>query len=412
MIIYNLPSPGSRTLAPLLAAVSATALLAGCGGSSTVAMDDDTMDMDNNNQPPSSVSMDMDNNNQPPSSVSIAGGSSVATPDGITEVTARRNAAGTIIYSVANGMQWSVNSNGTDGTSVDNSGSASDFAFVELSKTLNDGSDLYVDVYTDIGDAGRAGIYPFTFPTINVGGQFVNIDATIRLAAEFGGVDGVASCTGCSYVYMTGELQMTSGSMTFTPNDGSAATELTPLAAAVEDTDYLTGGVWSHEPANATNAGDFEIGAFGHGSDPFLASSLADLEGRATYSGTAVGIHRDVAEQDVTYFSAGVELNADFDAGDNLGTIGGMIDSFESDDGSSSAIPGALTLQAAEIGNAFSGTIEAGTYDGDSYVGAWAGQFYGNGESDGRPGSAAGTFNAATTGGDKALVGSFATYAN
>ena len=45
-----------------------------------------------------------------------------------------------------------------------------------------------------------------------------------------------------------------------------------------------------------------------------------------------------------------------------------------------------------------------------NFTGKWGGGFFGNGEPDGRPGSVAGTFGAATSGGDQGLVGVFSAY--
>ena len=295
---------------------------------------------------------------------------------------------------------------------------------VELSKRIAGGT-LYVDAYTDI-EAPRSvprvsstgGTYALTFPTVNVGGRFLNRGGNISLPAVLDDVRGTAACTGCSYVYTTGQLQMTDGILTFSPSDGSAARTLTPAtrtvtgSSLVADTDYLAGGVWLIVPDNRSSGADYEFGAFGDGSDPFLQSNLTGLTGRAIYDGDATGIYSETAggSPEIGYFDADVRLTADFGNANALGTISGSITGFEVDN---EPITGTLNLGSASIGTADSGFFRGpvtGSSDGRQYTGSWGGAFFGNDEADGRPGSVGGTFGGHSTDDAATFVGVFGAY--
>ena len=306
-------------------------------------------------------------------------------------------------FSVRNGTAWSIGT--SDGNPSRISGTPSPWQGVELSKRIGS-SVLYVDAYTDIeapSQVTTGGTYAFRFTTVNVGGRYVVQSSDVSLPAAFNGVSGTASCTGCSFVYTTGQLQMTAGSMTFTPSDSSAATTLTAgsVTSTVADADYLAGGIWLIAPDNATRAADYEFGAFADGSDPFMQSNLAAVTGPATYIGDATGVYslRETEGLTVGFLEADVILTANFGDANGLGTISGRMTGFVAD-----GYPeeGTLILGAASIGaqNAgfFQGSVsDDGAADSRSVTGKWGGQFFGNGESDGKPGSVAGTFGAHST---------------
>ena len=283
----------------------------------------------------------------------------------------------------------------------------------ELSKRI-EGGVLYVDLYSDIEDPTEVttgGTYAFTFPGIQVGGQFVSQSSDIDLPAVLDGVNGRASCTGCSFVYTTGQLQMTAGNMTFTPSDGSAASTLTAgtVTSTVPDADYLAGGVWLIVPDNASSAGDYAFGAFADGSDPFVQSNLTALQDTATYEGDATGVYSETmaGSTSIGYFDGDVTLTADFGDANGLGTISGSITSFIVDGYSED---GTLNLETASIGSQDSGFFRGAVTGSDSdrsYTGHWGGQFFGNSETDGRPGSVAGTFGGHSTDDAVNFVGAF-----
>ena len=69
-----------------------------------------------------------------------------------------------------------------------------------------------------------------------------------------------------------------------------------------------------------------------------------------------------------------------------------------------------LSLGTAPIGSQDSGFFEGavtGADDERTYVGNWGGQFFGNGESDGQPGSVGGTFGGRSTDDAISFVGAF-----
>ena len=175
------------------------------------------------------------------------------------------------------------------------------------------------------------------------------------------------------------------------------------------DSDYLAGGIWLIAPDDAASAADYQFGAFADGSDPFLQPSLAAVTGTATYTGDATGVYSAKEAGGVTsgYLDADVRLTANFGGANGLGTINGSLASFALD---GAPVPGALTLGTANIGaqnsGFFRGTV-TGADDQRSYTGHWGGQFFGNGDADGRPGSVAGTFGGHSTDDVVTFVGAF-----
>ena len=317
---------------------------------------------------------------------------------------------GTESVEVRNGTRWSISIN--EGNSRVIPDVSEPWAGVESSKRI-EGGVLYVDVYTDdeSGYTEYPSTYDFTFSGIQVGGQNVSQDSTVNLPAVLDGVAGRASCTGCSFVYTTGQLEMTAGSMTFTPSDGSSPTILSAetITTAERDADYLTGGAWLIVPDDASSTHDYEFGAFADGNDPFLQSNLTAVFGTATYDGDATGVYSEKigGSTEIGYFDGDVTLTADFGGGNDLGTIRGSISNFEVDGVSAS---GTLNLGAANIGSQDSGFFRGsvtGSDDERSYTGHWGGHFFGNGEADGTPSSVGGTFGGHSTDDAVNFVGAF-----
>ena len=312
------------------------------------------------------------------------------------EITAQSYSEGAHDFEVRNGTKWSIDTR--DGISEQSHGGSFATYSAELSKRI-EGGVLYVDLYSDIEEPTEVttgGTYNFMFPGINVGGRYVNQGGTINLPAILDGVNGRANCTGCSFVYTTGQLQITAGSMTFTPSGSSSPTTLTAgtVTSTVPDTDYLAGGVWLIVPDNAASAADYVFGAFGDGNDPFHQSNLVAVQGTASYEGASTGVYSEkmAGSTHIGYFDGDVTLMADFGGASDLGSISGSITKFEVD---GDPVDGRLDLGTANIGSQDSGFFTGsvtGSDDERSYTGRWGGQFFGNGESDDRPGSVAGTF--------------------
>ena len=170
-----------------------------------------------------------------------------------------------------------------------------------------------------------------------------------------------------------------------------------------------------YAPDNASSLDDYEYGAFVDGSDPFVQNNLAGVTGTATYSAQdgATGVYADAEEGRNYFFDADVTLTANFGNGSELGTISGRIHNFDVEGLTVSGNP-ELTLDSANIGSSYSGFFTGDTsmsvVGGSNFTGKWGGQFYGNGETDGKPGSVAGTFGAATADGSESFLGAYGAY--
>ena len=178
------------------------------------------------------------------------------------------------------------------------------------------------------------------------------------------------------------------------------------------DTDYLAGGIWVFAPDDATSLADYEFGAFVDGNDPFTSTAIMPLTGTATYEGEATGVYSDQIIGRNYFFDALASLTANFGTNSGLGTIDGRIHTFEEGGEPVEGNP-VLTLGTANITNTNHGFFNSSTtmtFDGDDYTGKWGGQFYSNGESDGKPGSVAGTFGGATADDNYSFLGVFGAY--
>ena len=183
---------------------------------------------------------------------------------------------------------------------------------------------------------------------------------------------------------------------------------------APTDADYLAGGVWLVVPDDGSRAADYVFGAFADGNDPFRQTSLAALTGTATYAGDATGVFSEEQTDDSThigFFEGDVTLTADFVDANDLGRIEGSITNIEVD-GVPEGAKSRLILNIAEIGSQSSGFFTASLtgHNNDfsrAYGGRWGGQFFGNGEVDGYPGSVAGTFGGQSDDDAVSFVGVF-----
>ena len=199
-------------------------------------------------------------------------------------------------------------------------------------------------------------------------------------------------------------------------DDGVALVFFTDIDNA-DDTDYLVWGAWVDARDDFTTHQDLVHGAFATGHDPFRQGDLAALTGVARYRGDVAGVYFDPAVEPVGGYSfdARVTLEASFGDSHALGTISGSIDNFRLQvDGEGTRQPSprmTVTLEGTSIGGAdsgyFEGTSTGSHHDGTPLSGRWGGRFYGNAESDGKPGSVAGTFGAAGADDDRGMIGAF-----
>lgn len=201
----------------------------------------------------------------------------------------------------------------------------------------------------------------------------------------------------------------TGDTVSFSNTDDSGPPNTGTMRAG-PDTDYLAGGIWMFAPDTATGHADYEFGAFVDGNDPFTTANVMPLTGTATYQGNATGVYSDQTRN--FFFDARALLTADFGTGNGLGTISGEIHTLQENGALFLGNP-TLTLDTTDIGDTKAGFFNGNTslnYAGMNFTGKWGGGFFGNGESDGRPGAVAGTFGAATSDGDQSLVGVFNAY--
>ena len=197
---------------------------------------------------------------------------------------------------------------------------------------------------------------------------------------------------------------MLSGVWIFVPSTTTTVTE--------PDDDYLALGIWLVVPDNAASAADYVFGAFADGNDPFPQSNLAAVAGTATYDGDASGVYseKSAGTTEIGNFEGDIRLMADFGDANGLGTIIGSVTNIEA---GGDTLSGMLHLGSADIGAQNSGFFRgqaSGTVEQRGYTGQWGGQFFGNGEPDGRPGSVAGTFGGYSTDDAVNFVGVFGAY--
>ena len=204
------------------------------------------------------------------------------------------------------------------------------------------------------------------------------------------------------------------------------------------DADWLAAGVWLTIPDD-TEDGDYAIGAFVFGNNPYKADTAANaqgIEGTATYAGEAFGRYaeNDAGNMETGRFTADAMLMADFGDDSAMGTIHGDLTDFmangQSEDwdvnfeqamiqmGMEPDNQDPPVLQTVENSALRFNAGASGHARGHGLTGFWNGQFYG-GSADGtdqpQPGSAAGTFGLTSERDDEddyslILGGAFATH--
>ena len=157
---------------------------------------------------------------------------------------------------------------------------------------------------------------------------------------------------------------------------------VTAVEAAAK-ADYLLFGVWLDETDDDAGADTF--GAIATGGQEFTPANVQALEGKATYSGPAVGAHHKTGSG-VSSFDGDANLTADFDDADMAGTIEGTIDNISVDGGDPMEEP--IHLVKTDLTNGvstFNGRAVMGEQEGPgqathTFNGTWSGGFFGNGE--------------------------------
>ena len=230
-------------------------------------------------------------------------------------------------------------------------------------------------------------------------------------------IEGTFTCADspCSLIYTgSGDDVMVTTATGYT---FSGRREGVTAVEAAAKADYLLFGVWLDEVAEGDEAGADTFGAIATGGQPFTANNVQALEGKATYSGPAVGAHHKTGSG-VSSFDGDANLTADFAADDEAGTIEGTIDNISV--GGGDPMEESIHLVKTNLNenqnqDTFNGAAVMGAQErpGEAkhtFNGTWSGGFFGNGEEPtDHPGSVAGTFGVTdTTGsGDDAVTESY-----
>ena len=129
--------------------------------------------------------------------------------------------------------------------------------------------------------------------------------------------------------------------------------------------DYLLFGVWlDEEGGEGDTAGADTFGAIATGGQEFDATNVLALEGKATYSGPAVGAHHKTGSG-VSSFDGDANLTADFAGEEAAGTIEGTIDNISVDGGDPMEEPIHLVKTAlTDNMNTFNGAAVMGEQEG------------------------------------------------
>ena len=304
------------------------------------------------------------------------------------------------------------------------------WTLTELNNKYTDGGVLNAVIATDL-ETGITATDPFQYET-DPGHDIVLDDldniipdgydwVTVLLGSTDdplqGSLDGQAGEFSCSLAtcYLSDSLRDGNYStgdpgLVFTPDDGTGPIDVTPngMLETVAAADYLAFGYWLYVPEDREDSNAYEFGTFGQVGDLFDMGNLRGLEGTATYVGDAAGLYFVGALSNsaaVGYFTADVQLDADFGTSSDTGTIEGMVDNLKfEDDAHASLFPEMIYLGTAEdwvsdqvgvphdstniFDVAWSSTWNPGgftqgwtwaTPEDSEWYGLWYGQFHGNG---------------------------------
>ena len=271
--------------------------------------------------------------------------------------------------------------------------------------------------------AGRSALYVI-IPEDGLRGSLNGVEGTFSCSAAYCGLyEDPADATG----EVGWLIWVTDNPVQFTPADeGQPQVTVDPLPVItpnvdVPELDYLYLGNWLYAPGDITDTDAFEFTAFSGGDDPFAVDNIEGLTGEATYEGVATGMYGETQpEASVAPFEAKVELEVDFGAADELGTVVGKVYDFNIEGGKISpltelslGLPGRGEGMRNIFQSRFDGLppvsgawVEGFTEAAGGWHGRWGGQFFGNGDADtDLPTSFAGTFGA--TDDDRSIAGSF-----
>ena len=246
-----------------------------------------------------------------------------------------------------------------------------------------------------------------------------------EFSGMFHGAPGTYTCVSMCELStdVNGALAEVGGVWRFAPDDNE-------FLVPVDDSDYVHFGYWMHQ-SEANDDPIIMVGAIAGGTAESPINTVQELEGRATYEGSATGVYvkrrvtpdGQVDNRRGGQFTADAMLTATFGGGNvpanDHYSIVGSIDNFRDSRGRSVDSSWTVELEAAPFGSLQSGALTgtnsnvfSGATEGDQgLTGAWNGRFFGPND-DAMPGNqptfpsgVAGTFSGHFTNGD--VLGAF-----
>ena len=189
--------------------------------------------------------------------------------------------------------------------------------------------------------------------------------------------------------------------------------------------DYMLGGVWLLVPEDLQDTEAYDFGGFVRGENPLGAGKINEIEGTATYKGSAAGLYTSLDNNvmKISRLLGKATLTANFLDGTKYGTVDGSIHDLTLDGNS---VDGSLFINAdldvnhANYGATGGGTeygtratmkeVSIGNIQGINYTGSWGLVFQIPGETDAViPGGVVGTIGGTGTNGNT-VVATFGAY--
>ena len=351
------------------------------------------------------------------------------TKDGKTDTLTVYNNAASDKGQVFNAYYGQASTDGeTDRAAADTS-----IASIAANSATADPAKTFYNVITFANTANlRANGRPVTgsgFPSNAPTGETTSktTDGGDMFTGMFHGVPGKFMCatgTDCEIEDSDDGLQITAGTLTFTPTETINDTQdAHMIAGAIKDGDYLSFGYWVQSMPTGSGM-KYGVNTFAGGSMPyaqaedgtFATDALNALQGTATYEGDATGLYarKDLAVVDgavvgtpaeTGQFSANVELTAHFGntattgvdtdhiSASELYSISGTVDNFQDANGdmiSNWDLPLNSTALRSGASDAYTGGFTGDTGSG-AMKGQWRGALFGDSTADADAGETAAT---------------------
>ena len=179
--------------------------------------------------------------------------------------------------------------------------------------------------------------------------------------------------------------------------------------------DYMVGGVWLLVPTDIRDIEAYDFGGFARGENPLKRNAIDEIEGTATYKGSAAGLHTSLEGDRVkiSRLLGKVTLIANFLDGTKYGTVDGNVYDLMLD---GKEVSGSFTLSRDMdlpnyvVQNPYNKDLNIGNINGVNYTGAWYAVFQIPGATDADiPGGVVGTIGGTGTNGNT-VVATFGAY--